>query len=52
MQCEAARVHRAFFCPVAMLPRMRIRDHGSSVLSEEFYSWLVETSIKTLRKYM
>ena len=26
--------------------------HGSGVLSEEFYSWLVEESIKTLRKYM
>jgi len=29
-----------------------IEDHGSGVLSEEFYSWLVEASIKTLRKYM
>lgn len=29
-----------------------IEDHGSGVLSEEFYSWLVETSVKTLRKYM
>jgi sugar phosphate isomerase/epimerase len=29
-----------------------IEDHGSGVLSEEFYSWLVETSIKTLRKHM
>lgn len=29
-----------------------IEDHGSGVLSEEFYSWLVETSIKTLRKNM
>jgi D-psicose/D-tagatose/L-ribulose 3-epimerase len=29
-----------------------IEDHGSGVLSEEFYSWLVEESIKTLRKYM
>lgn len=29
-----------------------IEDHGSGVLSEEFYSWLVSESIKTLRKYM
>ncbi len=29
-----------------------IEDHGSGVLSEEFYSWLVEESIKTLRKYI
>ena len=29
-----------------------IEDHGSGVLSEEFYSWLVEESIKTLRKYL
>lgn len=29
-----------------------IEDHGSGVLSDEFYSWLVEESIKTLRKYM
>jgi D-psicose/D-tagatose/L-ribulose 3-epimerase len=29
-----------------------IEDHGSGVLSEEFYSWLVDESIKTLRKYM
>jgi sugar phosphate isomerase/epimerase len=29
-----------------------IEDHGSGVLSEEFYSWLVESSVKTLRKYM
>lgn len=29
-----------------------IEDHGSGVLSEEFYSWLVEESIKTLRRYM
>lgn len=29
-----------------------IEDHGSGVLSEDFYSWLVEESIKTLRKYM
>ena len=26
-----------------------IEDHGSGVLSEEFYSWLVEESVKTLR---
>ena len=26
-----------------------IEDHGSGVLSEEFYSWLVEESAKTLR---
>ncbi len=29
-----------------------IEDHGSGVLSEEFYSWLVAESIKTLRKHM
>jgi sugar phosphate isomerase/epimerase len=29
-----------------------IEDHGSGVLSEAFYSWLVEESIKTLRKYL
>ncbi|MBC8161291.1 MAG: sugar phosphate isomerase/epimerase [Roseiflexaceae bacterium] len=29
-----------------------IEDHGSGVLSEEFYSWLVEESVKTLRRYM
>ena len=29
-----------------------IEDHGSGVLSEEFYSWLVETSAKTLRQAM
>jgi sugar phosphate isomerase/epimerase len=29
-----------------------IEDHGSGVLSDEFYSWLVSESIKTLRKYM
>ncbi len=29
-----------------------IEDHGSGVLSEEFYSWLVEQSVKTLRKNM
>ncbi len=29
-----------------------IEDHGSGVLSEEFYSWLVETSAKTLRNAM
>lgn len=27
-----------------------IKDHGSDVLTEEFYSWLVETSGKTIRK--
>ena len=26
-----------------------IRDHGSGVLSDEFYSWLVEVSAKTLQ---
>ena len=26
-----------------------IQDHGSGVLSDEFYSWLVEVSAKTLR---
>ncbi len=29
-----------------------IQDHGSGVLSDEFYSWLVETSANTLRKAM
>lgn len=29
-----------------------IEDHGSGVLSEEFYSWLVEESIKTLRSHL
>ena len=29
-----------------------IEDHGSGVLSEEFYSWLVEESVKTLRQHM
>jgi D-psicose/D-tagatose/L-ribulose 3-epimerase len=29
-----------------------IEDHGSGVLSEEFYSWLVEESIKTLRAHL
>jgi D-psicose/D-tagatose/L-ribulose 3-epimerase len=29
-----------------------IEDHGSGVLSEEFYSWLVESSVKHLRKMM
>jgi len=29
-----------------------IQDHGSGVLSDEFYSWLVEVSAKTLRKAM
>lgn len=28
-----------------------IEDHGSGVLSDEFYSYLVEESIKTLRQY-
>ena len=29
-----------------------IEDHGSGVLSEEFYSWLVDESVKTLRKHL
>src|SRR5712692_5977710 len=29
-----------------------IQDHGSGVLSDEFYSWLVELSAQTLRKAM
>jgi D-psicose/D-tagatose/L-ribulose 3-epimerase len=29
-----------------------IEDHGSGVLSEAFYSWLVEESIKTLRAHL
>lgn len=29
-----------------------IEDHGSGVLSDEFYSWLVEMSAKTLRNAM
>lgn len=29
-----------------------IQDHGSGVLSDEFYSWLVETSANTLRNAM
>jgi sugar phosphate isomerase/epimerase len=29
-----------------------IEDHGSGVLSEEFYSWLVEESVKTLRAHL
>jgi D-psicose/D-tagatose/L-ribulose 3-epimerase len=29
-----------------------IEDHGSGVLSEEFYSWLVEESAKTLRAHL
>jgi sugar phosphate isomerase/epimerase len=29
-----------------------IEDHGSGVLSDEFYSYLVEESIKTLRQYV
>ena len=27
-------------------------DHGSGNLSDEFYTWLVAETIKTLRKYM
>jgi D-psicose/D-tagatose/L-ribulose 3-epimerase len=29
-----------------------IEDHGSSTLSNEFYTWLVDETVKTLRKYM
>ena len=29
-----------------------IEDHGSSTLSDEFYTWLVSETSKTLRKYM
>ena len=29
-----------------------IQDHGSGVLTEKFYSWLVEVSAKTLRNAM
>ena len=29
-----------------------IEDHGSGVLSEEFYSWLVDESVKTLRAHL
>ena len=29
-----------------------IEDHGSSTLTDEFYTWLVDESIKTLKKYM
>ena len=29
-----------------------IEDHGSGVLSEEFYAWLVEETIKTLRPHV
>lgn len=29
-----------------------IEDHGGGTLSDEFYSWLVGESIKTLKKYM
>jgi sugar phosphate isomerase/epimerase len=29
-----------------------IEDHGSGTLSDEFYTWLVEETIKTLRKHM
>jgi sugar phosphate isomerase/epimerase len=27
-------------------------DHGSGNLSDEFYTWLVDETVKTLRKYM
>src|SRR4029453_3632524 len=29
-----------------------IEDHGSSTLSNEFYTWLVRETVKNLRKYM
>jgi D-psicose/D-tagatose/L-ribulose 3-epimerase len=29
-----------------------IEDHGCSTLSNEFYTWLVDETIKTLRRYM
>jgi len=29
-----------------------IEDHGSGTLSDEFYTWLVQESVNTLRKYM
>ena len=29
-----------------------IQDHGSSTLTDEFYTFLVDTTIKTLRKHM
>jgi D-psicose/D-tagatose/L-ribulose 3-epimerase len=29
-----------------------IQDHGSSTLTNEFYTWLVDETIKTLRKHM
>jgi D-psicose/D-tagatose/L-ribulose 3-epimerase len=29
-----------------------IEDHGSSTLSDEFYTWLVDETNKTLRKYL
>jgi D-psicose/D-tagatose/L-ribulose 3-epimerase len=29
-----------------------IEDHGSGTLSNEFYTWLVDETIKTLRKNM
>ena len=29
-----------------------IEDHGSSTLSDEFYTWLVDETNKTLRKYI
>ena len=32
--------------------RKFIQDHGSGVLTEKFYSWLVDVSAKTLRKAM
>jgi hypothetical protein len=27
-------------------------DHGTGNLSDEFYSWLVDETVKTLRKHM
>ena len=27
-------------------------DHGTGDLSNEFYTWLVDETVKTLRKYM
>ncbi len=29
-----------------------IEDHGSSTLSDQFYTWLVDETVKTLRKHM
>lgn len=29
-----------------------IEDHGSSTLSDEFYTWLVDETVKTLRRHM